>query len=178
MKYRTCPDCGASLDFGETCDCKKESDTAATVPPSTGKDADDILTENRATVKDSEILSEWIKATGAQSKDIAAFLKERFPMMTRQLLTQAAHWERYGVILHPDGIEMIADQYGLDLRQKPKHSQKRRAKKVITFRCIQRTYEKIQNAKAAADIETDQDFIATAVDFYLDNVGVKYGTDT
>lgn len=174
MKFKTCPDCGASLDFGETCDCKKESDTAATVPPSREKDADGIVSENRATVKDSEILSDWIKATGAQSKEIAVFLKQRFAMMTPQLLTQAAHWERYGVILHPEGVEMIADNYGLDLRTKPKHSQKRRPKKVITFRCSQRTYDAILDAKTAEDIETDQDFVAAAVDFYIDHLKSKY----
>ena len=175
MKHKICPDCGASLDFGEVCDCKKENDTAATVPPSGGKDADNIVLKNNATVKDSELLSDWIKATGKHSKDIAAFLTQQFPLMNRQLLTQAAHWERYGVILHPDGITMIADEYGLDLRNKPKHSQKRRPKKVITFRCTQHTYDKIAEAKIIADIDTDQDFVATAVEFYIVHLRGEHG---
>lgn len=25
MQYKTCPDCGANLDPGEICDCKKET---------------------------------------------------------------------------------------------------------------------------------------------------------
>lgn len=25
MKYATCPDCGAHLDFGEVCDCRNEA---------------------------------------------------------------------------------------------------------------------------------------------------------
>ena len=24
--YKICPDCGSSLDLGETCDCKKENE--------------------------------------------------------------------------------------------------------------------------------------------------------
>lgn len=29
MKFRTCPECGASLDFGERCDCRRESEERA-----------------------------------------------------------------------------------------------------------------------------------------------------
>lgn len=29
--YHTCPYCGANLDPGENCDCKKESNTSSTV---------------------------------------------------------------------------------------------------------------------------------------------------
>lgn len=25
-QYRTCPDCGAHLDFGEKCDCKRKQE--------------------------------------------------------------------------------------------------------------------------------------------------------
>ena len=171
MKYKTCPDCGAFLDFGEICGCKKESDTAATVSPSKEKDADNIVPEYRATVKDCELLPEWIKATGYQAKDVAVTLKDRFPMMTRQLLAQACHWERYGVILHPDGLEILADQFGLDLNQKPKHSQKRKPKKALTYRCTSRMYDRILSAKQKLGIDTDQEFIAVAVDAYLNLKG-------
>lgn len=169
MKYKTCPDCGAALDFGEICDCKKESDTAATVSPSTVSDAEDSLPENRATVKDCELLHEWIVDTGKQKIDIARDLKARYPLITRQLLTQACHWERYGVIVHPSVLELMADIYGLNLAKKP-HSQKRKVKKALTYRCTSRMYERIMMAKLQTGIATDQEFVAIAIDYYLDHM--------
>jgi hypothetical protein len=40
MQYKICRDCGAHIDFGESCDCKKEAatDDAVTTP----KKNDDI----------------------------------------------------------------------------------------------------------------------------------------
>ncbi len=38
MSYRTCPNCGANLDPGEICDCRKppeEENKKATMPAST-----------------------------------------------------------------------------------------------------------------------------------------------
>ena len=29
MKFITCPECGAALDFGERCDCRRESEERA-----------------------------------------------------------------------------------------------------------------------------------------------------
>lgn len=29
MKFRTCPECGAALDFGEKCDCRARSEQNA-----------------------------------------------------------------------------------------------------------------------------------------------------
>lgn len=169
MKYKVCPDCGANLDFGEECDCKKnESDTSATVSPSKGKDAVDSLPENRATVKDCEMLDAWIKETGAQKADIAVELKNRFPLISRQILTQASHWERYGVILHPIAMDLLADIYGLNLADRPKHSQKRKPKKALTYRCTARMYDRILAAKDELGIATDQEFIAVAIESYLE----------
>lgn len=30
MKYKECPECGAHLDYGEVCDCKKDAVPCAT----------------------------------------------------------------------------------------------------------------------------------------------------
>ena len=162
MKFHTCPDCGAALDFGEICDCQKnENDTAlTTVPPS---ETTDRVPEIHADVKDCEILGDWLKATGAMHKDVALVLQNRFPLITRQLLSQCTHWERYGVILHPAGLETIAYEYGLDLTQKPRHSQKRRKTRQITFRCSEISYGEIADAKEALGLDTDQAFIETAI---------------
>lgn len=173
MKYRTCPDCGATLDFGEICDCrKKENDTALTVSPS-GESAMTFdmgsIPEIHADVKDCELLSGWIKLTGEKNRDVAHMLQDVFPMMSPQLLSQCAHWERYGVIIHPSGLERIAYAYGLDLTKKPKKSNRRRKTRQITFRCSDASYAKIEDLKRTMGLDTDQAFLEAAVAALIKN---------
>ena len=47
MKYKTCPLCGATLDFGETCDCEKIKQAAPEASKGAGEYADNSTTGNR-----------------------------------------------------------------------------------------------------------------------------------
>lgn len=41
--YRTCPDCGAHLDPGETCDCKDAEGARVTGTDTLGEDKDERI---------------------------------------------------------------------------------------------------------------------------------------
>lgn len=117
MQYHVCPDCGAHLDFGERCDCKNErEDTsdAAEVPSQKEIIATSSLTNPPVDVN-SLNLRDLRQATGAMAKDAALVIREVFPKFNRQLLAQCEAWDKYGVIIHPDGLRAICKAYGVPM---------------------------------------------------------------
>ena len=53
--------------------------------------------------------------TGAMAKDAALVVREVFPKFNRQLLAQCEAWDKYGVIIHPDGLRAICKAYGVPM---------------------------------------------------------------
>lgn len=126
MQYHVCPDCGAHLDFGERCDCKNErEDTsdAAEVPSQKEIIATSSLTNPPVDVN-SLNLRDLRQATGAMAKDAALVIREVFPKFNRQLLAQCEAWDKYGIVLHPDGLQALCKTYGIATGSKPTHMSK------------------------------------------------------
>lgn len=160
--YRTCPDCGAALDPGEICDCKKNEDApAATGTPSCGndwhRDSTCILADPFLDVKNLLRIKELREDTGAMAKDMALVVREKFPKFNRQLLSQCEQWDKYGVIIHPDGLKAVCEAYGLVLTATPdipitvegetpapKKVENRKLGRKLTFRVTNGDFEILQ----------------------------------
>lgn len=119
MKYRECPDCGCNLDHGEICDCKKgqeDASDAAETPSQESPIGSAVSVSNpTADVNNCLRLKEIRQQTGAMAKDAALVVRNVFPSFNRQLLAQCENYEKYGVIIHPDGLKAICDEYGVSL---------------------------------------------------------------
>ena len=62
MFYRTCPDCGANLDPGERCDCRKEkepSEMRQTLRTATQNRDDENLTELFSVYQNGRGIAIW-----------------------------------------------------------------------------------------------------------------------
>lgn len=176
MKYRTCPDCGANLDFGETCECAKKNETDA---PTTTRQP-----RNPKGLPQNKIPSDWedvktlcnlrkiLMQTNATNKDVAAAVQDIFPRFNRQLLTQATNWETYGVLIHPMALAYICSSFGIesaaaDAKAGKPRKQSRRLGKQLTFRCTETFYEEMLTAMDACGFSTVQGFIENIVTLYL-----------
>ncbi len=116
MQYRTCPDCGANLDPNEPCTCHEEKEDAsdAAETPSKKMLGTTVSVSNQSfDVNACEKLREVRQQTGTMAKDAALVVREVFPKFNRQLLAQCEAWDKYGIILHPDGLRAICKAYGV-----------------------------------------------------------------
>lgn len=163
MKYETCPNCGAHLDHGEKCDCDKEKENApdaAGAPSQMGINADPSVANSLPDVNRCLHLREICESTGAMGKEIALVVRETFPKFNRQLLAQCQAPEKYGVVIHPEGLRVICDTYGLvpeELTVTPstskaadapaavpaKKPEKRKLPRKLTFRMTARDYARL-----------------------------------
>lgn len=159
MKYKTCPHCGAHLDLGEKCDCKKkkEGTPAGTGAPSKEQTSTTILSEPAVSVNDCLRLKEICEKTGAMNKEIALVVRDEYPKFNRQLLSQCQAPDKYGIMIHPNALAIICDAYDQRLEPKamPEGSEvspsahpirkkpKRRLPRKLTFRMTNRDYAKL-----------------------------------
>lgn len=157
MQYKECPNCGAHLDPCERCDCQeKEEDAsvAAETPSRIDANASNILSDNPLNVNDSLHLREICERTNAKGKEIALVVREKFPKFNRQLLAQCQASEKYGIVIHPDGLQLICDTYDVSMPQqttaapeetkpKPKRPDKRKLPRKLTFRMTMKDYARL-----------------------------------
>ena len=163
MKYDVCPNCGAHLDHGEKCDCQDEKENApdaAGAPSQKGINADLSVANSMPDVNRYLHLREICESTGAMGKEIALVVRETFPKFNRQLLAQCQAPEKYGVVIHPEGLRVICDTYGLvpeELTVTPstskaadapaavpaKKPEKRKLPRKLTFRMTARDYARL-----------------------------------
>ena len=161
MKYDVCPNCGAHLDHGEKCDCQDEKENApdaAGAPSQKGINADLSVANSMPDVNRCLHLREICESTGAMGKEIALVVRETFPKFNRQLLAQCQAPEKYGVVIHPEGLRVICDTYGLVPEEMPtataaaepapvpapaRKPEKRKLPRKLTFRMTARDYARL-----------------------------------
>lgn len=121
MKYRECPVCGAHLDPCERCDCQEQKEDApdAAGTPSQSGVVTTSVSDQLENVNHGLRLREIRQQTGAMAKDAALVVREVFPKFNRQLLAQCEAWDKYGVIIHPDGLRAICKAYGVQIPADP-----------------------------------------------------------
>lgn len=118
MLYKECPVCGAYLAPGERCDCqdkREDASDAAETPSQSDIDSNESVPNSRLNVNTCLQLREIRQQAGTMAKDAALVVREIFPKFNRQLLAQCEAWEKYGVIIHPDGLKAICDAYGVKM---------------------------------------------------------------
>lgn len=151
MKFKECPDCGASLDPCESCDCKKNEDTSdAAEMPSQDVNANDgnIVSTNSQNVNDCFRLREVRELTGVQAKDLSKLVQSRFPKFTRQIMSQCESYDKYGCLPHPDVLRIICEAYDIKLDSKPVRkgeNYKRKLGKKVTLRMTEKDFEWLQS---------------------------------
>lgn len=189
MKHRTCPDCGASLDPNERCDCRdeKEGAPAATGTPSGGnddrRDSTCILADPYLDVKNLLRLKEIREETGSMAKDVAMVVRDKFPNFNRQLLSQCERWEQYGVIIHPDGLRLICEAYNMPLPSSydvpitvegesptPKKVENRKLGRKVTFRVTNGDFEVLQKRVQEDGFESVQAWLYAKITELLGGV--------
>jgi hypothetical protein len=105
-------------------------------------------------------LREICQSTGAQGKEIALVVRESFPKFNRQLLAQCQAPEKYGILIHPDGLRLICDTYGVEqpaaaeprndlaeprneIARLPRKKSNRKLGRKLTFRMTPKDYAKL-----------------------------------
>ncbi len=115
--YKTCPHCGAHLDYGERCDCQEKREDASDAAETPSQDStictSEIVSGLPGNVNPCLRLREIRQQTGVMAKDAALVVREVFPKFNRQLLAQCEAWDKYGITIHPDGLKAICDAYGV-----------------------------------------------------------------
>ena len=177
MSIRKCPECGASLDPQEICDCqetKKEDNPAATGSPSKSGNSETISTNNISNPYDDVnnlLRAKQIReSAGALAKDVAEVIRETlFPKFNRQLLSQCEQWEKYGIILHPDGLRLICETYGIKLEPDlpPVKKTKRRLNRKLTFRVTDSDYERFEKRMQDDGYNTLQAWLYSIINLYM-----------
>ena len=118
MQYHVCPDCGANLDPNEPCDCREQREDASDAAETPSKKmlgTTVSVTNQTIDVKACEDLRLIRQQTGTMAKDAALIVREVFPKFNRQLLAQCEAWDKYGIIIHPDGLRAICKTYGVPM---------------------------------------------------------------
>ncbi len=184
MKYKECPVCGAHLDPGEKCDCdevKNESTPAATEAPSTEYSSDtDTLSCFPSDVNQCLRLKEVRQATGVMAKDVAKVVQTEFPKFNRQLLAQCEAPEKYGVVIHPEGLRLICAKYGVKLEspgameitatQRKPRKEKRKLPRQLTLRMTDHDFEQLQHRVLTDGYASVQAWLYTKVQELLGGV--------
>lgn len=182
MKFRTCPDCGAALDHGERCDCQDEKKDA---PAGTGaplggndwtRDSASSISDPYADVKNLLRIKELREDSGAMAKDMALVIRDKFPKFNRQLLSQCEQWDKYGVVIHPDGLRAICDAYDLKLTAAPdipitvegeapapKKVENRKLGRKVTFRVTNGDFEVLQKRVQEDGFESVQAWLYSKI---------------
>jgi len=97
----------------------EDAPDATGTPSQTPIESNFSLPNSQTAVNPSLRLREIRQQTGAMAKDAALVVREIFPKFNRQLLAQCEAWEKYGVIIHPDGLLAICKAYGVSLNAAP-----------------------------------------------------------
>ncbi len=190
MYFKECPKCGAHLDPGERCDCQDKKEDAPDAPgtPSSG---DVVLLPPpsvanwRPNVNDCLNLREILRQTGAMGKEVALVVRDTFPSFNRQLLAQCQAPEKYGIIIHPDGLATICAAYGIApvtedapsveviTAPEPHRKPHRKLARKLTFRMRDEDYALLERRVREAGYQSSQAWLYDVVMKALRGEAVK-----
>lgn len=125
MKYKVCPDCGASLDFNEICDCKKENglphanENSPNPINSEALSPSLIISQEKSKVK-ANPLRELRISKNIPAKEIIDVVKSVYPKYDKTLQSKCERSEEYGVELKHDAFDKLLAEYSPDELEKEK----------------------------------------------------------
>ena len=159
----------------------KEKASAATEANAVSVGADvcsPIVAQRKPDVNDCLHLREVIDRIDDKDKNIALVVKAAYPGFNRQLLSQCQSPEKYGVIIRPEGLEIIKAAYKVDMApaapdpeqsepaetEKPKRKkEKRRLSRAVTLRMTPGDFSKMSKKVKAEGFTSVQGWLYTKV---------------
>ena len=190
MKYKTCPECGAHLDYGERCDCrgkKEDAPSAKDAPKKHRPDCDGSGTVSILSQIDDAVnrndLPAFMDCLGIRAKEATTALKERFDLLDKSIILKCCAPESYGCVLHPDGYQILRGMFPENASGPaipPERSRARRGDRhKLTARVMARLPEEkrrqLQLYLRLEGYSTVNDWIVSQVDQYIERMAKKYG---
>jgi hypothetical protein len=147
---------------------EKEKASVATEAGASSVGADacsPIVAERSGVVNDCLHLRDVVSQIEDKDKNIALVVKAAYPGFNRQLLSQCQSPEKYGVMIRPEGLEIIKAAYKVDVTpaapdpaettepktEKPKRKkEKRKLSRQVTLRMTPKDYQRMEK-KVKAD---------------------------
>lgn len=135
MKYKECPDCGASLDLGEICECKKENGLPRANGNSPRKDGES-LPQSSISQKSQEIKTNPLRdlrvTRNIPAKNMIECVRKLYPKYDKMLQSKCEHGSEYGIDIRPDAMDVLLAEYAPELLESVKR--KRRGGHRLTCR--------------------------------------------
>jgi hypothetical protein len=141
---------------------RKDTPEAAEMPSQIDDSKPDFSLSNQSVdVNHLLHLREFRKRTGAMAKDCALEIRNVFPKFNRHLMAACESYEKYGIIIHPDGLRVLSEKYGIPLDEPPadiengetvKKVRKKDSRKLprkLTFRMTDDDFSKLESAVAS-----------------------------
>lgn len=136
MKCKKCDLCGANLDFGEKCDCKKENGLPHANENSPKEDADTSNPDNSIPHKSKIIKTNPLRdlriSKKIPAKEIIELVRAKYPKYDKTLQSKCERGEEYGVELRKDAMDALYEAYAPEELEKLK--KKRRGGHRLTCR--------------------------------------------
>ena len=172
MIFNTCPECGANLDPGEVCDCKKEKGlpNANQYSPKKGEPSNAIVTHKKAHVKDNPL--KILRIThNIPIKEIIERVQQLYPKYDKYLQSKVEHGEEYGIDLRADAFDDLLATYDPDalVREKYRRGGCHKLTCRVSCRLEDREYEEFKDAIYADGFDTVQDGLTYIVRNYMKN---------
>lgn len=181
MKFETCPDCGAHLDFGEACGCMNFSEKERRAPDRDSERSPKKETYHAPSIAQIDLksksemlifLRELKKITPAGMVEV---VKRGFPRFTRSLLSNCEHENEYGVELKNDALDALISEIAPELleavrrRRQGGHKLTRR----IACRLKDEEYDALLNFIREDGFDTMNDWLVKTVRRYLKRKSAK-----
>lgn len=172
MIFKTCPDCGASLDPGETCDCTKEKKLPATnetasihTQTDNGKPASEYSIADNSELVKSFDLRDLRQEKNIQAKDIVELLRRDYPGFDKMLNSKVENGEKYGITLRWQAIDIVLRKYAPEklTREKRRRNGYHKLTASLSCRVDNDTYSRFKAAMKKAGYDTVQDALTELV---------------
>lgn len=141
MLFKTCPDCGASLDPAEKCDCQKEKNPPhANESGSFTNNGGSItapncsISDNTAIVNNFDLRSLRQKKN-ISAKDIIELVRSMFPGFDKTLHSKCENGDKYGITLKISAQNAIIMKHAPELMEKEKRRRQGNHKLTATVFC-------------------------------------------
>ena len=169
-KCKQCPDCGANLDHGETCDCKKEKGLPRghEDSPKGGKDSEDSIPQLSEDVK-TGILTELRRKKHIAAKDIVEAVRKLYPKYDKTLQSKCEHGTEYGIQLRCDAVYALLTEFAPELLEAERHRRngRHRLKCSVSCRLHDEDYAELIKSANNDGFDTIQSLLTHIIREYL-----------
>ena len=171
-KYTVCPDCGANLDYGEKCDCKKEG-----LPRGNGNspnvsgpqlEHNPMIAQKTEKVNGNPLRDLRI-TKNIPAKDMVDVVKALYSKYDKQLQSKCEHGDEYGIDLKTKAMDALLEKYAPELLAKEKHRRDggHRLKCKVSCRLEDDDYAKLIKYIKDDGFDTMQSWLTWVVRNYL-----------